>query len=1586
MILFAQQALAIIVPAKNEAGSLQQLVNRIDLAMKKAGFLYEVLIVDDYSTDKTFEIAQQLAKKYPLRVFKKKGKPGKAYAILEGVAQTTAPYVAFIDADLQYPPEALIEMLPLTEQAGLVIARRRHAHKSKTRTFFSKVGKFVTGKLLFGFTYDVQSGLKVFKREIISHLSADDVSPWTIDLPLVVTADRLGYTIAEVDIDFSKRESGESKINLVRTVKEILHRALKYKFSPETPLSIHPKNGEVVGSGLVYKKNRYITHTRLSHRNSAIHTISWWQKLIALGFVSLCISTVFFHSVELAIGIVGFLSTVYFIDVLFNFVLVMRSLQFSPEITTTPEELAAFKDEDLPIYSILCPLYKEAHMVPGFVEAIQNLEWPKEKLDVMLLLEEDDVKTVAAAREMNLPSYVRIVVVPDSLPKTKPKACNYGLLLAKGEYLVIFDAEDNPDPLQLKKVFAAFKKVPSDIKCIQAKLNYYNASQNLLTRFFTAEYSLWFDVILTGLQSFSTTIPLGGTSNHFKTQDLIDLQGWDAFNVTEDCDLGVRLFKKGGRTAIVDSVTLEEANSNLGNWIRQRSRWIKGYMQTYLLHMRNPIELTKAYGWHALIFQLTIGGKIAFLLINPLMWILTISYFVLYAYVGPAIEKLFPSVIFYMAASSLIFGNFLFIYYYMIGLAKREQWSLLKYVFLVPFYWLAASYAAGIALYQLIVKPHYWEKTVHGLHLKAKEIEQQAESVVTTVVAEVVAESMVESDPNTTTQVGVRFPNISIVSSLKNKLSSLPFQKQLKFLIAKKYRGGIFVVIASFAANFLNMATNFYLGEELSVSEFALITTYMSLLYLFSVPVSAFSATINHATAQLLGKHNKNSFYSFWAHLKGRMALFAIFIASIWIIFVPTVSRFLNNTDQIALLSFAIVIIAGLIGAVNEGYLKGKLYFAAMAAVIVIEPVVRLAAAIVFGESRLQPYIYLVVPIGVLVTAVTSKVFAQKESEVEKIPHKDFRLSLGFFLIALITRLSTIAFFSIDTLLLAHYFSAKELGTYGLLSLFGKMIFFAGTTISAFMLPLVANREGKGKDSRDILYKILLLTTVFSCLAYLVVGIGVPLISPYFFGSKLTTIAQFLPFYGIGILCFTIGQTLVQYHLAKKQYFFAVTSFIFSIVEAVGLYFFHSSIDQAVIVVMITGIISLTVLFIEHIIFTTFEETFSNIFELFHNKRISEQPKKNNPLSSNSTLSIVVFNWRDPKHKWAGGAEEFIFNISAELVKMGHQVTLFCANDGRLPRHEISQGVHVIRRGNFVTVYIWAFLYYVLKLRKECDVVLDCENGIPFLSPLYVKKPINLLVHHVHQEVFQQHLTFPLSEIAGVIEGDLMPVLYKRVSLMTVSNSSKKDIVGLGFSDNQVTIIEPGISDLLHQKIQVKKSASPSFCYVGRLQSYKNVDILVSAFAKILPVLPEAKLVIAGTGTNEKKIKRQVERMGLQEFVTFAGRVSEDDKRRILAESWIAVQPSSIEGWGITVIEAMACGTPVIASNVAGLKDSVVDGVTGLLVPVKSVAMLSEKMLLLANDHKLRTTLRNNAKKYASQFTWTKAAEKCIETIKASLS
>ena len=361
-------------------------------------------------------------------------------------------------------------------------------------------------------------------------------------------------------------------------------------------------------------------------------------------------------------------SLIYFSDLLFNFFLIYKSFFRQPDLDVQQHEYTAIKETAWPTYTVLCPLYKEWQVMPQFIKAMSGLDYPKDKLQVMLLLEEDDTNTIDKVKEFLVPNFFKGAIVPHSMPKTKPKALNYGMQFATGEYVVVYDAEDIPETDQLKKSVLGFEKADKKVVCMQAKLNFYNPRQNLLTRIFTAEYSLWFDLVLTGLQSINAPIPLGGTSNHFRTNDLIKLKGWDPFNVTEDADLGVRLAKAGYQTAIVDSTTHEEANSAYGNWFNQRTRWIKGYIQTYFVHMRN-IRLFIRQGQlkQLIAINLVIGGKILSLIINPFMWLTTISYFAFKPYTGAIIESLFPPPIIYIAVFSAIFGNFLYLYYYLIG-------------------------------------------------------------------------------------------------------------------------------------------------------------------------------------------------------------------------------------------------------------------------------------------------------------------------------------------------------------------------------------------------------------------------------------------------------------------------------------------------------------------------------------------------------------------------------------------------------------------------------------------------------------------------------------------------------------------------------------------------------------------------------------------------------------------------------------------------------------------------------------------------------------------------------------------------------
>ncbi|WP_199537413.1 glycosyltransferase family 2 protein [Spongiactinospora gelatinilytica] len=371
-------------------------------------------------------------------------------------------------------------------------------------------------------------------------------------------------------------------------------------------------------------------------------------------------------------------------------------------------------DEALPRYTVLVPLHREGRVLPALLGHLAALNYPADRLQILLLVEEDD-EEMAAALPGVLPPACTVVPIPAGGPRTKPKACNVGLGMATGEFCVIYDAEDRPDPDQLRKAVAVFRGSPRWMVCVQAELQYWNPWTNWLTRCFAAEYAVNFSLFLRGLDRYRLPIPLGGTSNHFRVDALRDLGGWDPYNVTEDADLGIRIARRGWSVRIMDSVTEEEANSRLGNWLRQRSRWIKGYLQTWLVHMRSPGALRRELGWRGFwSFQFTVGFAALAPLLNPVFWVLT----AIYLAAGPRpIEALFCAPALYAGTIAMIAGNLLLVLAHMAGCMERGLYGAVRTMLVVPLYWVLMSAAAFRALVQLMRRSrrHHWELTEHGL-------------------------------------------------------------------------------------------------------------------------------------------------------------------------------------------------------------------------------------------------------------------------------------------------------------------------------------------------------------------------------------------------------------------------------------------------------------------------------------------------------------------------------------------------------------------------------------------------------------------------------------------------------------------------------------------------------------------------------------------------------------------------------------------------------------------------------------------------------------------------------------------------------
>lgn len=363
----------------------------------------------------------------------------------------------------------------------------------------------------------------------------------------------------------------------------------------------------------------------------------------------------------------------------------------------------------LPGYSVLIALYHEADVVPQLVNAMRELNWPRSKLDVLFLCELDDIGTIAALQAAMLPAGFRIVRVPSGGPRTKPKALNYGLQLAKGDFVVVYDAEDRPHPQQLQEAWWHFAKGGETLGCLQAPLVIANAYAGRLTRLFAFEYAAHFRGILPWLARHGLVMPLGGSSNHFRRGCLEAVGGWDPFNVTEDAELGTRLARCGFEIGMLTTPTIEDAPAEARIWLRQRTRWIKGWMQTWLVEMRRPIRLLYQFGARRFtVYQLLSAGMIVSALLYPLMLVsVALSAFDLAQGGSAAVRR----TIVVVDVINIVMG---YLAFHALGrrVLKGGQSSRPVLVW-IPFYWLMISAAAWRALWQLHRTPFLWEKTPH---------------------------------------------------------------------------------------------------------------------------------------------------------------------------------------------------------------------------------------------------------------------------------------------------------------------------------------------------------------------------------------------------------------------------------------------------------------------------------------------------------------------------------------------------------------------------------------------------------------------------------------------------------------------------------------------------------------------------------------------------------------------------------------------------------------------------------------------------------------------------------------------------------
>jgi glycosyltransferase XagB len=410
----------------------------------------------------------------------------------------------------------------------------------------------------------------------------------------------------------------------------------------------------------------------------------------------------------------------------------------------------------LPFVTILCPLYKERKVVGRLVSNLSQLEYPDDRVEVLLLIRESDSETREALQMIDMPSHFRIVSVTPGDYGTKPAALNVGLGQARGEYFTIYDAENGPEPLQLKRAALTLMNAAESVAGVQSIPVVSNWKSRrwwdrTIAKFQAAEYSSHYDLLNPALLKLGMPAPLPGNSVLFRTKMVNAVGEYDRFNKAEDADMAIRLARKGWKIVGISSQTTEEAPTAYGAWERQRRRWIDGFLQTYLVHMRHPIVLFKELGAvNFVVFQLVVGGTPFVLLLNPLLWFLTVSY---WSTRSSFIQELYPWPVMYVGFTAAALGYFVFYYSLLIGIMKRQMYANSLLMFAAPIYWALMSVAAYKAVYDHLFAHDYWHKTEHDVE-ESSAASRQADSLPRVVragepgfVQALARQRSVEADP-----------------------------------------------------------------------------------------------------------------------------------------------------------------------------------------------------------------------------------------------------------------------------------------------------------------------------------------------------------------------------------------------------------------------------------------------------------------------------------------------------------------------------------------------------------------------------------------------------------------------------------------------------------------------------------------------------------------------------------------------------------------------------------------------------------------------------------------------------------------------
>ncbi len=771
-----------------------------------------------------------------------------------------------------------------------------------------------------------------------------------------------------------------------------------------------------------------------------------------------------------------------------------------------------------------------------------------------------------------------------------------------------------------------------------------------------------------------------------------------------------------------------------------------------------------------------------------------------------------------------------------------------------------------------------------------------------------------------------------------------------------------------------NYAYVVLLSNTLAAYDFGRLSLFTAFFMLLSVPTSAIQLLLITYLAKFSRTTSLSTSEAVMALARKYSLGLGCLVVGGYVLAIPLMQQYFRVSSPLPFALLVPTIILLFTSSYAKGILHGLQRFEALGVVMAAEGFAKVGfalLALLFTHSYVASLASLT--LSILVSTLIAFLFARNKRSLV-IPAKTLAAArtqeMRLFLAqAGLVSAALLVMTHIDVIMANHLLNATDIGTWGLLSVVGKSMIMGGGIITSLFLPSLAAVAGTKKVS-SIFRKGFALVSAF---------VMVCVVATYLFAIPLSrliagggeVIAPWLFTYTVSVGLIALTSYIINSQIVLKEYSFAFPPLVLSLAYAYAVTLFAA--DLASNLYAYAGFAAA--------LFGSSVVLFALRYAKPHLMDLAGLYKPQYPVdqAAENQLKLLVLNWRDTKHVWAGGAEVYAQELSERWVDEGAHVTLFCSNDLHNKREEIINGVHIIRRGGFVSVYFWAMVYYVLRFRGKFNCIVDCENGIPFFSALYTKTPLILLIHHVHQEIFREHLFPPFSWLAQFLEAHLMPFAYRHAKIVTISESTKRDIRRLGLKVNEVPIVHNGIS--LATYTPGLKSSNPLVVYVGRLKAYKRLEDLIATARLLHQQVPSVKFVIAGDGEESARLKKLIHLYNLESVVTCKGYVSVQEKIDLYQKAWVVMNPSSMEGWSITTIEANACGTPVVAANVPGLRDSVKHRQTGLLVTLGDIDGYAQALFSLLTNASLRAIMSRSAREWAETFTWEKSAAQFADII-----